>query len=328
MAGNQSLNLSYETFMLFVRKTILVVFSWIVLISNTSNASEEIYMEISFSNTRIKIGDPLFAQIKHRYKTSYVDVNTNKGVERYILHFIRFRVNKLDSVSKIYKLTPSVVMFKDEENETSFSGVVEIHFDEHGLIFVEPGVYEICWISPDEKEISNIIQIEVKGLTKEEKKALDTLKHPDDYIFLQSGYCINGTKAAVMSRLEKYIERDPNTILNKRIKVRIGLENLKELKKRYGDLDEFNKTIQQETAKDPLTDKVIQNLNLALELSNDFPSRQEVLYHLAILEYIKNNDKKSFSLLEKSIRKYPMSEYGKKAKKMKDYLERRKKEEN
>lgn len=309
----------------------LIVFSWIVLMSNILLATEGNNMELSCKNMRIKIGDPLFVRITQRHKTPQVNVNTNKRAQILTLHFIRFRVNKLDGTSKVHKLTPSVNMFINKEDRTSYSGVIEILFDEHGFIFDDPGVYDICWVSPDEKEISNIVQIEVKELTEKEKEALDTIKHPDDYIFLLSGLCKKGTKTTIMSRLKKYINRAPNTILAKRIKVRIGLEHIKELEKRYGDFEEFKREYQIGTAEEPLIDKTIHHLDIALQLSDDFPDQQEVLYHLAILEYIKDNYKRSFLLLEELSSKYSMSKYGKKAEQTKrelNKLQQREKEES
>ena len=192
-----------------------------------------------------------------------------------------------------------------------------------GVIFDKPGKYKISGFSYEynnNKVVSNTIEINV---------ASESL--PNDCVLPDPNYCdfLMGNRdilnnkpeysSKMFSFLGNIIKKCPDTILAKMAAARLGIERVKDLEKKYGSeesLEKYRKT----EIKDPLVESTNMYLDLAYQLPDNFPIRENVLYGLIQIDYINGNATNIFSFCDELAAKYPQGRYGKSALKNKGYI--------
>lgn len=192
-----------------------------------------------------------------------------------------------------------------------------------GVIFDKPGKYKISGFSNEYTNkvvLSNTIEINVasESLPKD-----CVLPDPNYCDFLMGNRDILNNKPEYSSKVFSFfgniIKKCPDTMLAKMAAARLGIERVKELEKKYGSeesLEKYRKT----EIKDPLVELTNMYLNLAYQLPDEFPVRENVLYGLIQIDYINGNATNIFSFCDELAAKYPQGRYGKSALKNKGYI--------
>jgi hypothetical protein len=216
----------------------------------------------------------------------------------------------------ILKAIPSSLLLLDAHGLKY--GASFVLFYDHGsqkLLFDKPGTYWIRYFLS--KTESYPIEVSVSESTAYIKDAISLLSDHRDYLLLELGIESEKHEEKIESilHLQQVVERFKDTLLAKWSAARVGLESFRDAEKERTKLRREKKPIDKE-----LWDESAKYLRKGLELPDDFPIRQEVLYRLIEFEGKKENYSQSILYSDELTAKYPEGEYGKKASKGKRKL--------
>jgi hypothetical protein len=268
-------------------------------------------MEISASRTHIKVGEPLLISLTYSYQEPRISEVTKKISTLVWLRNFRLRVQDVnDNASqKTFGLMPIRLTLQGTEG-LEYKGTFNVFYDDSvGLVFEQPGTYNVQILSPSGKLSSNSIEIVVEPPSEAEEKALSFFAGVEDFAFMMGGIFKSPT---TVSHLEQVAEKCGDTMLGKWSAARLGIEEYNEWEDKYRDESkQFIFRYRRGEIKEPLFEKSYVHLIKAMELPDEFPIRQEVLYHLIGVELIKGNNAAVLAYANELSQKYPKGEFGK-----------------
>jgi hypothetical protein len=283
-------------------------------------------IEASSKNTLLQVGDPLTLRLVYKYEKPLIKPATGEIVQSFP-HYAYLKIE--DSEGRFpmnrFPIHPMDLTLKDNlglEYEGQFAFLY--HPGEKRILFPVPGTYKVT--VRGYTKTSNPLNITVKPPSKLQKRALFLLSDPNDYFFLEYGAHEDPNKRSLrISRLRQVVEQCEGTIYAKWAAARLGLEYFEDFHKKHPSFIKFKAKLQKNQVEEPLFDKAHMYLSAGAELPDQFPTREKVLYQLVRTQVIKDNYQKAFSLLNELGAKYPKGEYGKRASKGRQELQRVKK---
>jgi tetratricopeptide (TPR) repeat protein len=293
-------------------------------------------IEINSSQAITHLGEPLFLKVTYQFDKPPRNADTNdilSEISGEIFTLVELKDNDKDWLAKYHSFTPfetdgvkfyptdfkvtsSILNVQGEQGlEYSTYFLISYHPFKKDFVFSESGIYRIC--VTDNQIFSNIINLEVVPNTTE---TTCTLPDPNDYRFLM-GEISNLYKDAdsyskTIANLKNIIKRCPNSLLAKLAAARLGVESQR--------VDEIERSKARRERREPsrlLFIEANEYYRKALELPDDFPIRQQILWQLAEFEMLDKNYQQAFSYVTELNAKYPKSKYGKKAVEAKKELE-------
>lgn len=287
----------------------MVLILTVTFFSGMSLARGPFTMEISALQTRIKVGEPLIVDLDHYYQQPQIyewmeKIKTSISIRD-------FRLEVLDVNDKApprtFGLMPIKLTLQGTEG-LKYKGTFDVFFvDTVGLVFDQPGTHNVCILTPSGKLSSNSLVIVVEPPSEAEEKALSFFTGLEDFVFLMGGIFKNET---TVSHLEQVVEQCRNTMLGKWSAARLGIEERKELAEKH-PTEKFISEYRAGLVREPLVEKARSHLVKALELPDEFPIRQEVLYHLIGIEILKGNNNTALYYANELSQKYPKGDFGK-----------------
>ena len=320
------------------KNMVVAIILWGLLISNLAYAeSTHLSIHISSEKDTIAISEPLIFKMTYRFDRPQISTRTGKILDAVLpqaMVLIEIKDKDFVWLSRSTYVDENTIFVDDKKNKyyrypiegtglvlqddsgVIYSGYFSLFHNraKPGLIFDTTDTYTIMVVM--DKVFSNELSIQV--VDKQDKDIKHCiLSDPNDYVFLIAGdsqiFCNQTYRSRISSRLKTLIGHNPNAILSQWASCRIGLEYFKEFDKKHGDFEKFKKKYKAGEIQEPLLDQAITYMNIGLQLPEDFPLRQELLHNLSMLEYIKDNYDRSFSLLDELKNKYPKSKYGRQA---------------
>ena len=289
-------------------------------------------VEITSPKTTIDIGEPLILKLTYKFEEPQMNAETgdiHSGIRHnscplielkdadndWLINFPDF--NSFDFEKEGVKYFPlelqSLNLNVQDEQGLEYSGYFLISYNHYkkGLTFDEPGKYRICVISTANKIFSNVVDLQITSQMQEEKCALldpngcDFLMgiNRDWELFKDPNY-----RSKIMMNLKNIVEQCPNSLWSKLAAARVGLESF---------YDAEVKRTEARRTKRKLTEPLYQEakvyLQIGLNLPDDFPIRQEILYRLIEIEGENKNYSQALSYVDELGAKYPKGKYGKEA---------------
>jgi len=304
-----------------MKSVIVILAMFFAVVGLTQGRDASLSIEVIPTKRQIRVGEPFIFQLCYRFQEQQVS-SKNGHVRQYFRHNAYLDIeHEKPSLSTIgYKLFPTDLRLKDgrgREYYRNFSCFY--HPGEERLLFPVPGKYTIKvrgWKTSSER-----LDIHVKQASRLQQQALSLLSDPDDYIFLEAGdYEYKENHSEGIDHLRQVVDQCGDTLLGKWAAARLGIENSRELERKYRDGEKFWADYREGRLKEPLLDQARSNLSQAARLPDEFPIREEVLYELPKMEMIEGHYNKALSLLDELARKYPSGEYGRRAEKAKEQL--------
>lgn len=183
------------------------------------------------------------------------------------------------------------------------------------VIFDKPGTYKIAVLDA-KKRSSNQIEILVESSYINEQ-ALSMLSDPNDFAFLMHG--LYESKAS-KECLEQITSQHKGTLLAKLAAARLGIEYSKTLQKKYSNGEDFKANYNEGRIVEPLVAKSYSYLLAAIGIPDEFPVKEEVLFHLISLEILKENYQKAVIYANELGERYSKGKYGKNAAKIRNQI--------
>ncbi len=278
----------------------LILLLGILSFSFVSYANDGIpTITISAPRTTINIGDPLIVEIELHFKQP-IKSNENEIEKEIDIEYNSFlSIDKGDVTVYKNRLAYRFKMELQDKVGLHYKGTVVIWYDALGdkIFLDEPGEYNIR-VGLSKEIFSEPVKITVKSEKKNVPDALKVFTGKEDYLFLFLGLDAYPEKrAGILERLKKVNKLSEGTTLEKWSAARLGIECWKDFQK---EKDESK------------IDEIYKYLNKGIELPDDFPVREEALYHLGLIEARKGNKNKSETLWDELIKKYPKGEFAKK----------------
>lgn len=271
-------------------------------------------IEISSMYTTIQVGDPLIFKLVYMYEEPMIKQATEK-IKESLLHRAYLKIEHREGklLTDRFPIYPMELALQDKQGLEYSGQLVFLHHPgENRLLFQVPGTYTVT--VRGYTKTSNPLNITVKPLSKLQKRALSLLSDPNDYHFLEYGSHEDPEKRIErISHLKQVVEQCQDTLLAKWAAARLGLEYYEDFHKKHSSFEKFKSKLEQGQIQEPLFDKAHKYLSAGYGLPGEFPVREQVLYELSVTEYIKDNYKKAFSLLDELGSKYPTGKYGKRA---------------
>jgi len=306
---------------------VIVVMS-LVLSNTVTSQGKPSQIEISSKNTLLQVGDPLTIRLVYKYEKPLIKPATGEIVQSFS-HYAHLKIEDPEGRFPMnrFPIHPMDITLKDNlglEYEGQFAFLY--HQGEKRILFPVPGTYTIT--VRGYTRISNPLSITVEPASELQTRALSLLSDPNDYSFLEHGTYEDPNKRSVrISRLRLVVEQCEGTIYAKWAAARLGLEYFEDFHKKHPSFIKFKAELQKNQAEEPLFDKAHLYLTAGAKLPDQFPIREKVLFQLSRTEYIKNNYEKVLSLIDEMVAKYPKGDYGKRASRGKQELQRIKKRE-
>ena len=291
-------------------------------------------VEITSPKTTIDIGEPLILKLTYKFEEPQMNAETgdiHSGIPHrscllielkdadndWLVNYPDFSPFEKEGVKYHALELQSLNLNVQDEQGLEYSGYFLISYNHYkkGLTFDEPGKYRICMISTANKIFSNVMDLQITSQMQEEKCALldpngcDFLMgiNRDWELFKDPNY-----RSKTMVNLKSIVEQCPDSLLSKLAAARIGLESFYDA--------EFKRTEARREKREPsrqLYQEAKVYLQIGLDLPDDFPIRQEILYRLIEIEEENveenKNYSKALSYLDELITKYPAGKYGKQA---------------
>jgi len=231
--------------------------------------------------------------------------------------FTPFEIDGLKFYPTDFKITSSTLNVQGEQGlaySTYF--LISYHPFKKDFVFSEPGTHRIC-VTGDQL-FSNVINLEVIPSTTEN---MCMLSDPNDYDFLMgkntSLYKDADAYSKTIANLKNILERFPDSLLARLAAARLGIESQR--------VDEDERSKARSERRDPswpLFKEANKYYRKALELPDDFPIRQQILWQLAEFEIIDKNYLQALSYVAELDVKYPKGKYGKNAAEAKKEIEK------
>ena len=293
-------------------KLTLTVLVMVIPLAEPLFASGEYTIEISTTQPRFKVGEPLLLDLAHRYQQPQMWRRTGEIAPSVRTDMIRLQIQRNGVQEPETKIMPARLLAEGTEGRRYTARLIVFYDDVHArIVFDEPGTYTIHL--PEGSKVSNVLRIEVDPASALEQKGLTILSDLRDIRFLIAGAAEKSTKAARMSTLKKVVEQCGSTVLARWASARLGLERFAEFEKKHRSFDKFKELRKSGAVAEPLFTEASAYLEMARRLPGGFPIRQEVLGKLVLIAYIEDDYDKGLSLAEELITKYPERGYGKKA---------------
>ncbi len=291
------------------------------LLTTCAQANRPSSIEISTNRDFIRVGEPLIIKMTYKWEEPIILPETNEASER-CPHSAHLIVKKGEE-EKSMRLKPFVEPYMlelqgTEGIEYSAHFVFFYDFYNGGLIFSEPGTYTIQM--EGYTQVSNSLDVIVKAATEPEQKVLSFLSpdpcDPIDYCLLR-GEGFDELKeempeefAERISRLRNLADQCGETLLGKWASGRFGIEEYNEIKKKHNRLGEkFLDMYRSGVIEEPLVERSYNHLLKALELPDEFTIREEVLYNLVGVEFIKGDEHKMRIWEHELSQKYPKGRF-------------------
>jgi len=177
------------------------------------------------------------------------------------------------------------------------------------LLFPTPGQYRIVALVYG--RLSNQILIKVKPPSDSMKQVLSLLSDPNDWAFLEdSEYRGRTYLTSAMERFRQIVDRFPQTVVAKRAAASLGFEFFNQFYQKNPGLERVLRMRKESKPRDPLLERTMGYLQIAYELPDEYPIRENVLYQLARIYAIDGDFKKAMDLLDELGKKYPNGSYG------------------
>jgi hypothetical protein len=257
--------------------------------------------KVSLLKTSINIGEPLVAELEYHFTEP--QISNKKEVLKQIDPEAYLCIDKEDITIYQNRLPYKFMLELQDEAGLDYKGTFIIWYDVLGkkIFFDKPGEY-IIKAGLSKEFLSNPVKIKVKSEIKKAQEALNVFKDLEDYLFLMFGLNQNPSKRdAILERLKQVQKQSEGTMLEKWSAARIGVEC-------FHDLQYSTETKQSKI------DEIQKYLNKGIELSDDFPVREETLYDLCNIESMKGNKNRADSLRDELLKKYPKGKFAEKYK--------------
>lgn len=293
-------------------KIVLIVTSLILSMPVISNGIPS-GIEISSKYTAIQVGEPLIFKLVYRYEEPLIKPATGKIKESLLHHaYLKIEHHEGKFLTDGFPIFPMDLTLQDKQGlEYSGQFVFLHHPGEKRLLFPVTGTYTVT-VSGSTK-VSNPLKIAVEPTSVLENRALSLLSDRNDYFFLEYGeHEYENRRAERISHLKEVVEQCEGTLLAKWAAARLGIEEYEELETKHSLGERFTAKYRAGLIKEPLVENAHAHLVKALELPDEFPIRQEVLYHLIGIEIFKGNNDNAISYASELNEKYPKGEFGKK----------------
>jgi len=317
--GNETMR-SIKIYSMFAY--LYIIFALTTGLSSTDRSYSGYPEEITILTEQksIMVGEPLVLQMTYILQKARLMPATQKPFSS-IMHEAIVQIEDPNGGLRELPLFPRFIHLDDSQG-LRYSGTFIMFYDgyEKHLVLGKPGTYKIRAFVTKE-HFSNTLNISVQEASKQQSEALSTLSSPNEYFFLEAGeHGEPQTRSETILRVQQVIDQGGDILLSKWAAARLGIEESKELEKKYPDVEKFWNEYRQGKMKEPLLDQAQSHLSKALNLPDEFPIREQILYELPKVEFIKGNYKKARSLLDELAHKYPHGEYGMRAEKAKREL--------
>jgi hypothetical protein len=297
-----------------IKRILVLAFVLACLVSSGYAAVGSYQMTILAPNNQICVGQPLLIEIMYNRQDIVKSEATNEVLNSFKKEKLYLEVKNDDTgtVSKYKIISTNFVLYN--MGKCLYRGFINVFYDydSKNLIFDRPGNYSIGIMNRLKDSIADYEKIIVKPAPFAEEKVLSIMSDPNDYAFLIAGVFKN---AETMNHLKEVVDQCEGTVLAKWAAARVGLESFYDAENKRTELRREKKPIDE-----ALWDESAKYLRKGLELPDDFPIRQEVLYRLIEFEGKKENYSQSILYSDELTAKYPEGEYGKKASKGKREL--------
>ncbi len=284
-------------------------------------------VKISSPKTTIDMGEPLILKFTYIFEEPQINAETG-DVYSSIRHphgfLIEIKDNDNDWLANFPDYTPfekdgikyfpldlpslqtSSLYVQDKEG-LEYSNYVLIPYElyKKSFVFDEPGTYKFCTLSTGMKVFSNVIDIRLTSQMQEEKAALFD-RNVCEFLmrFYSEPIKDPNYHSKLMTNLKNMIKQDPNSLLSKLAAAQLGFEGLRD------DRHEKYEAIREKREPSwPLYKQAKVYLQMGLELPDDFPVRQNILWELTELEEGNENYSQSLLYLNELAAKYPKGKY-------------------
>ncbi len=302
-------------------KNTAVLLMAILAVSGTVWAGVE-SVRITSARKTIEVGEPLAIEVTYKYQQP-ID-----SIRHPFPHTMRIVVEDVDGLSKplVYTVFPDNIRQDSQKGE--FTCSIELWCNGWGEnpfkhIFTNSGKYKVFL-----KDLpAKVLSINVIPSSDKTKKAIALLNDPNDMPFLL-GMVDTKDRPARMAKLTEIAKKCDNTVIGQIAAGRLGIEYFKDFHKKHPSREKFRNKRRKEGLEEPLLDEVDRYLKIASKLPDDMQIREEVIYRLAVVQFLKDDLDKASTYIDELIEKYTSGQYGKKAAKGKDELEEIKKRES
>lgn len=276
-------------------------------------------VELSSNRTSIKACEPLIIKLTYRYKEPQVSPRSDAVLDT-IQHGAIAEVKYADGSIKVpmFPIYPSLLHRQDTRG-LIYSGHFVLFYDyldKKEFLFEKPGTYLVTLLGQEVlgANAPQPLTVSVGPPSTSEIRALGLLSDPDDYVFLEfGGHGDRGERLERISRLRQVIEQCGGTLLGRLAAARLGVEYFKQFHEKHPSFEKFKSEYVQGAVEEPLFELSYKYLTIGAELPDEFPIRPETLSQLSRVEYMRGNLKKAISLIDETAKKYPHTEYGRKA---------------
>lgn len=306
-------------------KMVLVVIS--LILSNLASGNDIPYIpssiEISSRQKSIRVGDPLILKLVYKFEKPQISIRTGNPLTSFSHSaYLKIEHHGGSFSTDRFPIFPTDLYLQDKSGlEYSRQLVFLYHFGEKRLLFSEAGIYTVT-VKGRSKTPSNPLNITVEPSSESQRRALSLLSDPNDYFFLEFGIQeYPERRPDRISNLKRVVKQCGDTLLVKWAAARLGIEESKEVEEKYSDSKKFWDDYRQGKIIEPLVGQAHSHLSSAYKLPDEFLIRDEVLYQLTKIEFIKGNYKKVLSLVDELEAKYPNGEYGKRISRQKTELQ-------
>ncbi|MBN1975296.1 MAG: hypothetical protein JW787_16770 [Sedimentisphaerales bacterium] len=277
----------------------LILLAGILSLNSVIYANDGIpTFNISIPRTTINVGEPLVGQLEFHFKEP--QLSNKKEIIKQINaeHDLYFSIEKEDAAIYKGRYAYRVILDLQDEAGLDYKGTFIIWYDVLGnkIFFDKPGEYTVR-VGLAKELLSNPVKITVKSENKKAQEALQVLTEREDYLFLFVGLDeLPEKRAGILERVKKVLKQSEGTMLEKWSAARLGVACFKDV--RYGKEKEQSKI-----------DEIHEYLNKGIELPDDFPDRDEVLYDLGSIEAMKGNKIRAETLWDEVVKKYPKGQF-------------------
>ena len=311
---------------------------------HTGYFAKPVSVEISSPKTVIDIGEPLILKLTYKLEEPPRETETDNILSRISLSSVLL-IELKDTDNDWLKNYPDFNSFDFKKDGVQYYPLELQHLHLHAqdaqgleytgyflvlynhykkdLTFDKTGNYKICTLTSSDKIFSNFIDLQVTTQMEEEKCALldqsscDFLMGIDRKLFDDPNY-----RSKIKRNLKGIVDHCQNNLLSQLAAARLGIESLKDY-----EADRSSARSENRESSKQLFQEAHCYLTSGLNLPDDFPLRQEILYRLIEIELESKNFTQAISYSNELCIKYPKGKYGKQAVKMKVELKKLKQRE-
>lgn len=292
----------------------------VTLLIGCGIAWAETECQIVATTKTVEVGEPLPLKII---------IRRGKLTRSPFPHTLRLKVSPTEEAgndSSVYTVRPKNVRKGSLEGEYVCNIMLWLDLwgkDPFRPVFTQTGRYEIC---VEGYEPSGVINVDVIPASAKTIKAISFLADPNDLAFLLAPSAIIKDKAHRMAKAEEIVAQCGDTTIGQMIAARLGVEYFWKMKK-DGEAISLKAERKRTGRRHPLFDKAYLYVNKGLKLADEFTVREELLLHLAALEYINNDYEKANMSLDELVQKYPQGKHGERGLRAKEELKQFKEKE-